>query len=164
MASNLEGCHIRSDAALPVNDFSYLDIEGRSLELMLERNRGVTSTTADRRQVLLDAGLPPDDLYPSDWTLFVNVARVTEWGLIPAPLGFYRLHNGQDTRTGGAALAWGIVDGKRRVWAAERSYRLEDYGVEYTFEVQWFILGHLKARQWRQAWSLIRFAVGLLPR
>jgi len=165
VATDVDECHALCELNLPINDFGYLDIEGRSHELLLQFNRGSIPTSAVERQLLLAAGLPPDDLRCGvDWTLFVNVARLAEWCLISTPLAFVRLHAGQDTRTGGAALSAGIIDAKRRVWAAERSYRLADYGVEYSWEIKGFVIDQLRTGHWLQAWSLLRRSLPLLPR
>jgi glycosyltransferase involved in cell wall biosynthesis len=165
VASNVDECHALSEQFAPVNDFGYLDIEGRSHERMLEFNRGAMSTSAIERRLLLEAGLPPEDLRCGvDWTLFVNVARLAEWSLLPTPVGFQRLHAGQDTRSGGATLARGIIDAKRRVWSTERRYHLADYGVEYTLEVKGFVRAQLRTGNWREAWALLCDGLDLLPR
>lgn len=165
VARDLVECHERARHAQPRNDFSYLDIAGRSRELLLVNNRGAISTTAVDREVLLAAGLPPAELRQGvDWTLFVKVSRLTEWLLIPEPLGFQRLHARQDTQRGGVALAHGILDAKIRVWSTELEFKLADYGVEYRDEIHHFVATEARKGEWREAARLARTGFALLPR
>jgi glycosyltransferase involved in cell wall biosynthesis len=80
----------------PVNDFGYLDIEGRSLAAMLERNRGAILTSVVRRDIVLDLPDLPEPLRTNgDWIMLTDVAARSEWCLLPQALAFYRVHAGQ---------------------------------------------------------------------
>lgn len=82
----------------PVNDFSYLDIEGHSLAAMLEKNCGVTSSTMFRRELLRVIPPIPHGLATAqDWLLFVYIAAQTEWHLVLGAWFFYQVHGNQVT-------------------------------------------------------------------
>lgn len=166
VAPDLDACEAAvAGGRSPINDFSYLEISGRSRELLLINNRGAISTSAIYRETIMEAGLPPDDLWcADDWTLFVNVSAVTEWELIGVPLGFQRLHRHQHTRTPGLSLAHGIIDAKRKVWDGEESFRLADYGVEYRQEIHGWFVHALRTGQYAQAAAIIQDGASLLPR
>lgn len=150
----------------PLNDMHYLDIQGQSLELMLERNRGVIGSTVVRRTVL--QGLPRVAHFPrpgDDHLLLTLVAAQTEWHLIRDRLLFYRLHPGQDTRTPDPAAARSIIRSRRIAWdasGAASSRPLRAYGQTYRREFRrlvWPLLGAGElgeyARTCREAWLLL---------
>lgn len=93
VADSLDGCLEAITSASPRNDMTYLDIEGRSYDLLLARLRGSMSTAAVRKDILRIAGGFPEGVSTAeDWTMYVNVARYTEWGLLPRRLAFFRDH------------------------------------------------------------------------
>ena len=167
-ADSLDGLEAAASTAVPLNDLDYLDIEGDSLALMLEFNRGVTSTTTVRRDVLLTVEAVPAGQRPGDdYLLFCHVAAETEWHLIRERLAYYRLHSGQDTRAPDPAGARGILQAKRRAWDAHGSQvtrTLGSYGPRYRSEVRQFVWSHLRQRHAREALATYRYALPLLPR
>ncbi len=165
VAPDLDACHAAARTHPARNDFSYLDILGRSHEMMLTRNLGAISSTAVERVMLIKAGLPREDLHcGDDWTMFVNVARQTEWYLMPSAVTFQRLHGAQHTRSGGAAIALGIIDARRKVWAEERTFALADYGVEHAYELRDLIRHQLRAHRLWTALRLLWAGWPLIPR
>ena len=80
-------------------DMSYLDINGRSFELLLERNRGnISGATVHRDTLVRAGGFPVGYTCGADWVMFINVARYTEWHFLDARLSFVRIHPGNNTR------------------------------------------------------------------
>jgi glycosyltransferase involved in cell wall biosynthesis len=157
-----------AQTSTPLNDMDYLDIEGQSLALMLERNRGVIGSTVVRGTLV--RGLPRVPHYPrpgDDHLLLTLVAARTEWHLIRERLLFYRLHPGQDTRSPDPAAARSIIRSRRTAWqmvGTESSRPLRDYGPAYRREFRRLVWPLLRggalgeyARACREAW-------GLLPR
>ncbi|GAA5159544.1 hypothetical protein GCM10011366_21860 [Ornithinimicrobium tianjinense] len=126
----------------PLNDFGYLDIQGRSLQEMLKRNSGVTSSTMVRRDVLDQVPDVPDALRSAqDWLLFVYIASIVEWHLVPGRWFFYRVHGEQITsdvtipKWESRVLAWG--EAWRNV-GRPMGFHLRDYEAEYASELhQW---------------------------
>ena len=85
-ATTLDECLEAIRTAVPRKDLGYLEIEGRSFDLLLERMRGSMSTTAVRRDLLLRAGgFPHGMITAQDWAMYVNVARLTEWRFAARP-------------------------------------------------------------------------------
>lgn len=79
--------------ATTMRSFDYMDVRGESFDRLLERMRGSLSGSAVRREVLERAGGFPEDLRcAEDWTMCVNVARLTEWGTNPTPVVIFREH------------------------------------------------------------------------
>jgi glycosyltransferase involved in cell wall biosynthesis len=155
--------------AEPGNDLDYLDIEGRSLELMLERNRGVIGTSMVDRRLLqslppVERGLAPGDEY----LLFCHVAARTEWHLVRERLELYRLHPGQDSRNAGSAPALAILRAKGLAWGAygrQSRTPLGSYGATFADEVRQYWWTVLKqTRSPRQALGVYRAGLPLLPR
>lgn len=151
----------------PLNDLSYLDIEGDSLTLLLEFNRGVTGTTMVRRDVLQSLPEVPSDQRPgNDHLLFIHVASVTEWHLVRERLAFYRLHPGQETRLPDPARARGALLAKLRGWQAYghlTTRPLSSFGRTYRVEVRRAIWGLLRRGLPAEAWKTYLFALPLLP-
>lgn len=151
----------------PLNDLSYLDIQGDSLGKMLEFNRGVTSTTTVRRTVLLHlAPVPEDQRNGNDYLLFCHIAAETEWHLIRDRLAYYRVHGGQVTRIG-AQKAAGLIMAKRRAWNAHGSgapRELASYGKRYRQEVRNYLWAFTRRRHFREALRIYSLAKPLLPR
>lgn len=170
IADDLAGC-LRA-AAGPVaepNDMSYLDIRGRSFELLLERNRGNISGTTVRREVLDRAGgFPVGYTCAADWVMFINVARYTEWHYLPARLSFVRIHPGNNT-SANPTNGLMTVRALRRVWD-DRSHPvpahrpLADYGGDYRWTIQNAVWDSLRRRQFHIAAQTVREGLPLLVR
>ena len=152
----------------PLNDMGYLDIEGQSLALMLERNRGVIGSTVVRGTLV--RGLPRVPLYPrpgDDHLLLTLVAARTEWHLIRERLLFYRLHRGQDTRSPDPTATRSIIRSRRTAWqlvGGESSRPLRDYGQAYRREFRRLVWPLLRAGAVGEYVRACREAWGLLPR
>lgn len=150
------------------NDFSYLDIEGDSLALLLARNRGVIGSTCVRREVLTTiAPVPPGTRPGDDHLLFCLVATEVEWHLIPEPLLFYRLHPGQDTRTADPAAGLAIIEARRKAWelcGTRARLPLRAYGEAYRREFRRFVWSSARAGRLVIAAKTAAAATRLLPR
>ena len=172
VASDLASClqRVGQDPG-PWTDMGYLDIHGRSFDLLLERNRGAISTATVQRDLLVDVGGFPEGLTcAADWMMFLAVARRTEWHLVPGDrLAFVRRHAQSNTANNPSNLvvSLGAIAG---VWSSLGSsddppHRpLRGYGGDYRWHVQQAIWSALGRRDWetaRQAWSLGK---SLLPR
>ena len=168
VGSHLDELEARARTARPRNDLSYLDIEGESLELMLERNRGVIGTSMVQRSTLLRTPPVPTGLHPGDdYLLFCHVAGLTEWHLVRERLAYYRLHSGQDSRLGGLDRSLNLLRTKRIAWEVDgpRSRRpLSSYGSLYAAEVRGLVWVSLRAGRLRDALSVYRAGLALLPR
>ena len=101
VAQDLEECHRKVENGLNSrNSPEYLKVKGNSFGLIMESARGIISSTVVRRDILIQAGgFCPMQSYGEDWTMFLNVARLTECHTIPRWLGFARLHSLQSTNT-----------------------------------------------------------------
>lgn len=170
VASDLGGC-LRATEHTPtdVTDMSYLDIRGRSFELLLERNRGNISGTTVRRQVLTRAGgFPVGYTCAADWVMFINVARYTEWHYLDARLSFVRIHPGNNTKanpTNGLMTMRAI----RGVWAdhsrpSPPHRPLREYGADYRWTVQNAVWDSLRRGNIRIAAQTAREGFPLLVR
>lgn len=174
-AESLEECEAAAETADPDrNRFDYLKIRGDSYRRLLDRARGVLSASVVQRDTLIRAGgFPPMQAYGEDWTMFVNVARMTEWHTLPERLGFSRLHDGQST--GDSSNALFILAGLINAWCGGRPMphrlagsellrELAAYGCEYRVVVQGCLWQALRAGDFNTA-SLVRsLSRVLLPR
>ena len=169
VAGDLAGCLEAASRAEPKTDMSYLDINGRSFELLLERNRGNISGTTVRRDVLLRAGaFPVGYTCGADWVMFINVARYTEWHYLDARLSFVRIHPGNNTSanpTNGLMTVRAI----RKVWADQSRpvppHRdLADYGPDYRWTIQNAVWDSIRRRHVRIAYDTVREGFPLLAR
>ncbi len=170
VADDLAGC-LRAVAG-PVaasKDMSYLDIHGRSFELLLERNRGNISGASVRRDTLVRAGgFPAGYTCGADWVMFINVARYTEWHFLDARLSFVRIHPGNNTRanpTNGLMT----VRALRGVWAdtarpAPPHRSLAEYGSDYRWTVQDAVWSSVRRRHPVLAARTLRAGLPLLVR
>jgi hypothetical protein len=158
-AESLDQCHAAvADGDPSQNDWSYLDIRGRSFEHLLERNRGALSASVLKREVYQAAGgLMPALTSADDWLLFLSVSRNAEWHTVPRRLAFCRQHGAQSTadvdnvRAILAAfnIAWhGGRPFPDKVDAADFARRLDDYRDEYRRMSQSFMRMAVRARRW----------------
>jgi glycosyltransferase involved in cell wall biosynthesis len=68
---------------------------GRCFEKLLEFNGVITSTVCMRRDVVAQCGLFDESLTTrSDWEYWVRVAHDFEFGILPQPLCYIRVHDG----------------------------------------------------------------------
>jgi glycosyltransferase involved in cell wall biosynthesis len=166
VAPDLEALHRHAAEHPPVNDFSYLDIHGRSLELMLERNRGIIHTSAVRRDVLQAARPVPTTLQAgADWVLLTEAASLTEWCLVPEGMAFYRLHAGQFSND--PSIARTTAEAMAVQWDRHESHAprpLETYASQYVPQLRVALWTCLRARRWHDARVVARCSARLLPR
>lgn len=166
VATDLDQLEQHAAAHPPRNDFRYLDIRGRSLELMLERNRGVISTSAVRREVLADLPRPPADLVAgADWILMTEVAARTEWCLQREGMAFYRLHTGQVTHS--PRVPVDTVRAMRTLWTSlgdSAPRPLADYSQIYRRRIQDLAWSAARGGQWASAARVVVDGWALLPR
>lgn len=155
---------------VPRIDMSYLDIEGRSFDLLLERLRGSMSTSAVRRDLLRAAGGFPRGLTcAEDWTMYVNVARLTEWHTVHKRLAFFREHGATNTRTGGLRNGLMALRAIRSFWQpsslptpAHRA--LKAYREDYVFVLGYTLDAALASRDPGGYRDALRLARDILPR
>jgi glycosyltransferase involved in cell wall biosynthesis len=176
VAPTLDECHVQAEKkGQPANDFRYLDIQGHSYEALLERNRGGISTSVIHREILITAGcFPPCQDRGEDWTLCLNVARLTEWHLLDKPLVFKRLHEEQQTSTtsGGVPILTGYLNAwltgrplpHKRVRNMEVFDEMARYGAPYRLMASGYLWGAVKAKQWGLAQRIMWLGFLLLPR
>lgn len=152
----------------PITPFEYLRIEGDSLGLLLERNRGVIGSTCVRRSILESIPAVPSGTRPGDdHVLFCLVATRAEWHLIDTPLLFYRLHPDQDTRQADPATSRRIIQSRIIAWqlCSDRAPRpLSTYGRTYRREFRpalWSLLIRGHVGEWVRTY---RAATQLMPR
>ena len=175
VAADLDACHREAEAhPQPVNDFEYLDIRGRDMELMYERCRGINSSTVVSRELAVLAGGYP--VYASggeDWMFFLQVARFAEWYTLPEPLGFSRFHAGQGT--GNRVDAMGVLAVKVAAWYGGRPFAdrrnpnvtrhaLATYGDAYAVEVRDHLRAAVRDHDFAAAATIRQLAALLLPR
>jgi hypothetical protein len=148
----------------------YLRIEGRSYELLLGGLRGNLSSSAVRRSRLLEAGgFPAGFVCAEDWTMFVNVARYTEWHLIERRLVFMRNHGGNNTRNGTALTGLHTLTAFRDAWQDDSrpipSHRpLDAYRWDYRFMLRSGLDLARRTRDWAAYRQMLHVAGVLLPR
>ncbi|MDA8376407.1 MAG: glycosyltransferase family A protein [Planctomycetia bacterium] len=175
VAATLADCHREAVTAdIRKNDTSHMLINGRSYRSLLERNLCIMSAAVVRRDTLIRAGcFPPMYGYSDDWGMFTNVARITEWHLIPDRLGFTRLHATQSTSLGTSPLA--VLLPIAAVWYGGRPLpqgagRAEILGTqigcahEYKRLVQNLLWRSLFRGNFRDASAICKFGWLLLPR
>jgi glycosyltransferase involved in cell wall biosynthesis len=169
IASDLASCLEAADRTEPSIDMSYLDITGRSYELLLERNRGNISGATVRRDILEEAGgFPAGYTCAADWVMFINVARYAEWCYLDERLSFVRIHSGTNTRTN-ATNGLVTLRAIRGVWndvtrPVPTHRPLADYGENYRWTVQDAIWSALRRRRFDLAGPVLKEGMALLPR
>lgn len=151
-----------------LNDMSYLDIEGHSLDLMLERNRGVIGSSVVRRSLLQSLPPVPEGIRPGDDHLLLTfVARDAEWHLVRERLLFYRAHAGQDTRRPDPAATRSIIRSRVLAWqeaGGGATLPLAAYGPLYRRELRRWLWPLLRDRQLGEFFRTYRTSWELLPR
>lgn len=168
-ATRLAECMRAVETCVPVTTMGYLDITGRSFDLLLEGMRGCVSSAVVRRDLILRAGgFPNGQTCAEDWTMFVNVAREAEWHVLPRRLAFLRIHEGNNssaravsngTETLRAIAA--IWADRTRPWPPHRPLR--SYAPHYRFMLASSLATAAAARRWdayRQSLALARHVLG----
>ena len=169
-ASTLDECLEASRTATPKKDLGYLEIEGRSFDLLLERLRGSMSTAAVRRDLLLRAGgFPHGIVTGQDWAMYVNVARLTEWRLLRERLAFFRDHPDTITRTGSPIKGLTALRVIRSYWQPSElptpPHRpLDAYRPYYRHVLEWALRVSWRARDLRAYREALVIARDILPR
>ena len=169
-ARTLDECLVAIRTAKPTKDLSYLEIEGRSFDLLLERMRGSMSTTAVRRDLLLRAGgFPNGFVTGQDWVMYVNVARLTEWRLLRERLAFFRDHPISITRSRSPLKGVTALRAIRSFWMPTElptpPHRpLEEYARYYRHVLEWALRACWRARDLRSYREALAIARDILPR
>lgn len=168
-ARTLDECLEAIRTVVPSKDLSYLQIEGRSFDLLLERMRGSMSTTAVRRDMLLHAGgFPHGMVTAQDWVMYVNVARLTEWRLIRERLAFFRDLPNSITRTGSPLKGLTALRAIRSFWQPSPlptpPHRpLGAYRRNYRHVLGWALRACWRARDVRSYRQALAIARDILP-
>ncbi len=169
-ASTLDECLEAVRTASPTRDLSYLEIEGRSFDLLLERMRGSMSTTAVRRDLLVRAGGFPSGLVTAeDWVMYVNVARLTEWRFLRDRLAFFRDHPDTATRAGSPINGLTTLRAIRSYWQPSdlptpQHRPLDAYRTDYRHVLSWALSACWRARDFRSYREALLIAREILPR
>ena len=168
-ASTLDDCLEAIRTAVPTKNLGYLEIEGRSFDLLLERMRGSMSTTAVRRDLLVRAGAFPHGMVTAqDWVMYVNVSRLTEWRLLRDRLAFFRDHPISITRTGSPLKGLTALRAIRSFWQPSSlltpAHRpLEAYRRYYRHVLGWALRACWRARDFRSYREALVIASDILP-
>ncbi|GAA2032776.1 hypothetical protein GCM10009819_16040 [Agromyces tropicus] len=169
-ASTLDECLAAARTAEPRKDLSYLQIEGRSFDLLLERMRGSMSTTAVRRDVIVRAGAFPHGFVTAqDWVMYVNVARLAEWRSLPDRLAYFRDDARSITRTGSPLKGLTALRAIRSFWQptdlpTPPHRPLEAYSPYYRHVLEWALRACRRARDLRAYREALALARDILPR
>jgi len=169
-AATLDECLAAARTAVPTKDLGYLQIEGHSFDLLLERLRGSMSTAAVRRDLLLRAGgFPAGVVTGQDWAMYVNVARLTEWRLLRDRLAFFRDHPQTITRTGSPIKGLTALRVIRSFWQRSElptpPHRpLAAYRPYYRHVLGWALRACWRARDLRAYREALVIARDILPR
>lgn len=151
-------------------DLHYMQIRGRSFDLLLERMRGSMSGTVVDRSVLNAAGGFPVGLRcAEDWTMYINVARFEEWVTLSEPLVLFREHATGATITGGVANGLDTLRAICSFWQPTElptpAHRpLTDYAPAYRFTLRWTLQVCREAGDRDAYREALRLAKGILPR
>jgi glycosyltransferase involved in cell wall biosynthesis len=155
----------------PTRPYDYMHIHGESFDRLLERMRGSLSGSAVRRDLLQRTGGFPEELRcAEDWTMYVNVARLTEWGTNPTPLVIFREHDqSSGTAHGGSRNGLDTLRAVRSFWAptdlptpAHRPLRA--YREDYRYILRW-TLDVCRLERDRAAYrEAVSIARSILPR
>jgi glycosyltransferase involved in cell wall biosynthesis len=169
VASTLDECLDAVTRVTAVSEMGYLDITGRSFDLLLDSPRTAISTATVRRDLLERAGgFPHGYTCAEDWVMAINVARYTEWHYCDRRLSFIRQHAGNNTTTNPTNDIM-TLRAIREVWHDESqptpAHRaLAAYALDYRVLVQrtlWMALGRGDVRTAREAISI---GFEMLPR
>jgi glycosyltransferase involved in cell wall biosynthesis len=155
---------------VPVTNMNYLQITGRSYELLLFGLLGNLSSSAVRRELLIEAGCFPEGrVCAEDWTMFLNVARYAEWHVIRRRLVFMRTHPGNNTSSRPVMNAVHTLEALRDAW--QQSERptphhrpIDAYRLDYRYMLREGLVSARRARDWRAYRRLLRAGAELLPR
>lgn len=152
------GSRLRLEAsvedAVALNDLSYLDIEGRSVEALLRKNAGVSSTAMFKSELLPRVGTVPSSRTAQDWILWLRIATITEWHLVPGRWAFIRVHGAQIT-TDNSFPKW-----KHRMAAWNYAwvevgwplgYDRTAYAYDYAQEIHQWIWSAISSRRFSEA-------------
>jgi glycosyltransferase involved in cell wall biosynthesis len=154
----------------PVSDMTYLNIEGRSYDLLLGGLRGNLSSSAVRRARLIQAGgFPAGAICAEDWTMFVNVARYVEWHVIERRLVFMRMHAGNNTHQRAVLNGIHTLRAFGEVWQdvsrpTPPHRPVNAYRIDYRFMLRAGLDSARRARDWAAYRKMLVAARPLLPR
>jgi glycosyltransferase involved in cell wall biosynthesis len=167
-ASDLAECLAVVDTRPSGHDTGYMDICGRSFELLLERLRGTINTAVVRHDVVDKVGgFAQGFTYANDWLYFVNVARFVEWHYIPKRLAFHREHSTRTTRTE-STIGVETLRAMHHMWTEKSlptpAHRpLTEYGRDYRFRVQQVLWKAIHNRRLDLAQDALSLGMPLLP-
>ena len=128
------------------------------------------STAAVRRDLLVRAGGFPDGMITAqDWVMYVNVARLTEWHLVPERLAFFRDHPGTLTRAGSPMKGLTALRAIRSFWQPSElptpPHRpITAYSRYYRHVLGWALQACVRARDFRSYREALMIARDILPR
>lgn len=170
IATSLDECLAAAEHAVPKNDMTYLEIEGRSFDLLLERLRGSMSTASVRRDILRKAGGFPEGFpIAEDWTMYVNVARHTEWRVLRERLAFFRDHPDVVTRAPSPAKGVMVLRAIAAFWdTGDRPVPphrpLQAYRRHYRYELRQVLERCRRQRDIAHYRAALKVAAVILPR
>lgn len=171
VAHDYESARAALAEASTARSFEYMDIHGESFDRLLEHMRGSLSGSAVRRSILVRAGGFPEHLRcAEDWTMCVNVARLTEWGTNPSPLVIFREHDkSSGTTHGGVRNGLDTLRAVASFWAPSPlptpPHRpLSAYREHYRFILRWTLDLCRREKDRASFREALRLAVPILPR
>ncbi len=151
--------------------FDYMHIHGESFDRLLEHMRGSLTGSAVKRDILLEAGGFPTHLRcAEDWTMYVNVARLTEWGTDPHPLVIFREHDkASGTGHGGVRNGLDTLRAVASFWAPSSlptppHGELHEYREDYRFILRWALDLCRREKDRASFREALRIAKPILPR
>lgn len=151
--------------------FEYMHIHGESFHRLLEQMRGSLTGSAVRRDILLEAGGFPTQLRcAEDWTMYVNVSRLTEWGTNPSPLAIFREHRGASGTThGGVRNGLDTLRAVASFWSPSPLPTpphgdLREYREHYRFILRWTLDLCRRENDRASFREALRIARPILPR
>lgn len=169
-ATTLDECLAAIETAHPRNDMTYLEITGRSFDALLGGLLGSMSTAAVRTSVLRDAGAFPEGFIAAeDWTMYVNVARLTEWRVLDERRAFFRGHSNSAMRGRSSEKFLSVLRAIRSFWQptdlpTPPHRPLESYGRNYRNEVLTALSGCRRNGDRGGEQEALRIAAEILPR
>lgn len=169
-ATTLDECLVAIDTAEPRNDMTYLDITGRSFDALLSGLAGSMSTAAVRTDIIREAGGFPEGLIAAeDWTMYVNVARFTEWRVLAERRAFFRDHGNNAMGSGNTERSLSVLRAIRSFWMptvlpTPPHRALTDYRRNYRYEVLGALAACRRSNDREGRREALKIADEILPR
>lgn len=169
-ATTLDECLHAIETASARNDMTYLDITGHSFDALLGGLAGSMSTAAVRTDIIRAAGgFPVGLIAAEDWTMYVNVARFTEWRVLSERRAFFRDHGDNAMRGGSTAKSLSVLRAVLSFWQPTtmpipQHRPIEAYRRGYRYEVLAALAACRRHHDRTARREALQIASGILPR